>query len=345
MRLEHTGDAIVLENRHLRATLDAGGRLVGLVEHSCEREAMSAPGNVFELYDDRPTAYDAWELEPYHAETRRECPGALRHEILRDGPLRAEVAFAHRVGEASTLHQTVRLDAHARRLEFHATIEWAERHRLLKVVFAVAVRSAAATYEMQFGVHERPTHVNTAGDLARFEVPGHRFADLSEHGFGVALLTDSTYGYSTRGSEMRLSLLRGPTDPDPQADLGRHELSYAVMPHVGSWQQAAVVAEARRFSEPMHWVEHDGAGDAFAAVDVPDLVLYTIKLAEEGDALILRLYEAHGGRGTARIALGVPVRGARRATLLEDDGADLPLRDGAIEVSYSPFELITIAVR
>jgi alpha-mannosidase len=345
VRLEHAGDAIVLENRHLRATLDAGGRVVGLVERSCEREAMSAPGNVFELYDDRPTAYDAWELEPYHAETRRECPGALRHEVLREGPLRAEVAFEHRVGEASTLHQTVRLDAHARRLEFHTTVDWAERHRLLKVLFGVAIRSAAATYEMQFGVHERPTHVNTAADLARFEVPGHRFVDLSEHGFGVALLTDGTSGYSTRGSEMRLSLLRGPTDPDPQADLGRHEFSYAVMPHVGTWQEAAVVAEARCFGEPMHWVEQDGADGAFAAVDGPDLVLDTIKLAEDGDALILRLYEAHGGRGTARIALGVPFRNARRATLLEDDGPELPLRDGAVAVSYSPFELITVAVR
>jgi alpha-mannosidase len=346
VHVDRRPDAIVLQNRHLRATLDAGGRLLSLVEQSSGRESLSAPGNRFELYDDRPTAYDAWEIEPYHSETRRECAGAHHYAILSDGPLRVDVVFEHRLGDASALFQAVRLETHTRRLEFHTTVEWAERHRLLKVVFPVAVRSSTATYEMQFGVHERPTHVNTAADLARFEVPGHRFADLSEHRFGVALLTDSTYGYSTRGSEMRLSLLRGPTDPDPEADLGRHPFSYAVLPHAGTWQESGVVAEARCFNEPMHWVEHGGVGGGpLAAVDAPDLVLDTIKRAEDGDALIVRLYEAHGGRGTARISFGFPVREARLTTLLEEDGAELPLRDGVIEVAYSPFELITIAVR
>jgi alpha-mannosidase len=344
VRVEERDDAIVLANGQLRATLDTGGRLLGLVELASGREALGAPANVFELYEDRPTDYDAWELEPYYAQTLRQCAGARRYEVLAEGPLRAEAAFEHAIGDGSALRQTVRLDAHARRIELRTTIDWTERHTLLKVAFPLHVRATWATYEMQFGVCERPTHINTAADLARFEVPGHRFVDLSEHGFGVAILTDSTYGYSARGSTVRLSLLRGPTEPDPQADIGRHEIAYAVMPHTGTWQQAGVVGQARCFGEPLQWGSHGGGG-ALAEVDRPDLVLDTVKLAEDDDALILRLYEAHGGRGSAKVRLGFPFHEAWVVTLLEDRLRELPIDGDTIELDYAPFELITVAVR
>jgi alpha-mannosidase len=334
-------DGLVLENGHLRAELDAAGRLLSLVDCATGREALAGPGNVLELSADRPNQWDAWELEPYYADTRRPCAGAHRHEVLASGPLRAEIAFEHRIGEASTLRQVVRLDAGARRLEFRTTIEWAERHALLQVAFPLLVRATTATYEMQFGVASRPTHVNTAADLAQFEVPGHRFADLSEHGFGVALLTDSTYGYSARGSELRLSLLRGPTTPDPEADLGRHELAYAVLPHAGGWQSGGVVAEARRFNEPVRWAAGSAAG---AAAEADGLVLDTIKRAEDSEALVLRLYEPHGARGTARVRLAFPFASARRANLLEDPGEPLAVRDAVIEIPYRPFEVVTVLV-
>ncbi len=335
-------DGLVLENGHLRAELDAAGRLVSLVDRLSGREALAAPGNVFELSADRPSQWDAWELEPFYADTRRPCPGAHRYEVLAGGPLRAEIAFEHRIGEASTLRQVVRLDAGARRLEFRTTIEWAERHALLQVAFPLLVRATTATYEMQFGVASRPTHVNTAADLAQFEVPGHRFADLSEHGFGVALLTDSTHGFSARGSELRLSLLRGPTEPDPEADLGGHELAYAVFPHAGGWQAGGVVAEARRFNEPLLWAPAGGPPGAAAEAD--GLVLDTIKRAEDSDALVLRLYEPHGARGTARVRLTFPFATARRATLLEDPGEPLTITDQTIEIPYRPFEIVTVLV-
>ena len=335
-------DGLVLENGHLRAELDATGRLLSVVDRLSGREALAAPGNVLELSADRPSQWDAWELEPFYADTRRPCAGAHRHEVLAAGPLRAEIAFEHRIGEGSTLRQVVRLDAGARRLEFRTTIEWAERHALLQVAFPLLVRATTATYEMQFGVASRPTHVNTAADLAQFEVPGHRFADLSEHGFGVALLTDSTYGFSARGSELRLSLLRGPTEPDPEADLGRHELAYAVFPHAGGWQAGGVVAEARRFNEPLLWARAGGPPGAAAEAD--GLVLDTIKRAEDSDALVLRLYEPYGARGTARLHLSFPFATARRATLLEDPGEPLTLADQTIEIPYRPFEIVTVLV-
>ena len=333
-------DGLTLANGHLAAAFDEQGRLTSLIHDG--REVLTGPANVFELSDDRPVAYDAWEIEPYTDDTRRALPGAHAHRVLGEGPERVELAFEHRIGERSTLHQTVRLDAGSRRLELRARIDWYERHALLQAAFPLAVRSPRATYEMQFGVAERPTHANTQADAAQFEVPAHRFGDLSEHGFGVALLTPDTHGMSCHGSTLRISLLRAPTDPDPEADQGEHEIRYAILPHRGSWQEAGVVAQARTFAEPLL---HGAGTGSFASVDDPALVLDTIKRAEDSDSLILRLYEAHGGRGTARVRVDVAFSRACRTDLLEDEGEELPVLDGAIEVAYRPWELITLAVR
>jgi len=176
-------------------------------------------------------------------------------------------------------------------------------------------------------------------------VPGHRFADLSEHGFGAALLTDSKYGYSCFGNELRISLLRSPKSPDPEADMGQHEFAYAILPHAGGWREAGVLAEAVRFNAPLRWTDRLPREGSFASVDDPNLVLDTIKRAEDSDALVLRLYEAHGGRGTARLRLGVPFSAARLANALEDDGELLELDDGAIVLPYRPHAIITVKVR
>jgi alpha-mannosidase len=237
----------------------------------------------------------------------------------------------------------VRLDAEARRLEFHTVVDWAEDRRLLKVAFPLAVHADEATYEVAFGAVRRPTHASTRADLARYEVPGHRWADLSEHGFGVALLTDSTYGYSADGSTLRLSLLRAPRNPDPDADRGRHELAYAVFPHAGGWQDGGVVAEAAAFNVPLRW----GAGlpvGSWGEVH-GGLVLDALKLAEDCDDVVLRLYEPHGGRGTARVRLAPPVARAWRANLLEEPGERLPVADGWLEVAYRPWEIVTVVAR
>src|SRR5207248_3344760 len=204
----------------------------------------------------------------------------------------------------------------------------------------LAVRAPSATYEMQFGYAERPTHFSTAADAAKYEVPGHRWADLSEHGFGAAVLTDSKYGYSCHGDELRVSLLRAPKSPDPEADLGRHEFAYALFPHAGGWREAGVVEEALRFNVPLR--RSSAPTESFASADDPNLVLDTIKRAEDSDAFVLRLYEAHGARGTARLRLAAPFSAARRANALEDDGDPLEVDAGAIVIPYRPHELITV---
>jgi len=210
------------------------------------------------------------------------------------------------------------------------------------VCFPVAVRATSATYEAPFGYAERPTHFSNSFDRARYEVPGHRFADLSEHGFGAALLTDSKYGYSCYGNELRISLLRSPKSPDPEADLGRHTFAYALYPHTGGWREAGVLAEAIRFNAPLRWTR--GVGRSFASVDDPNLVLDTVKRGERDDGIVLRLYEAHGGRGTARVHLwSTPMR-ARLANALEDPLDDVLVEGNAIVLPYLPHQVLTVLV-
>ncbi len=337
-------DGLVLENQHLRVQLAQDGAVISVLECASGRETLAAPGNRLELYDDRPVDFDAWDIDPFHLETRSDCPPAESWSVVTDGRLRAAIAFERSIGARSRMRQVVRLDAGARRLEFHTTIDWHEEHKLLKVCFPLAVHATEATYEMQFGTTERPTHYSTSYDRARYEVPGHRFADLSEHGFGAALLTDCKYGYSCYGNELRISLLRASKNPDAEADMGGHEFAYALFPHVGGWREAGVVAEAARFNVPLRWGSNAPGTRSFAAVDDPNLILDTIKRAEDSAALVLRFYEAHGARGTARIVLDVPFRSARLCNALEDDGEQLEVDGDTIVVPYRPHAILTVKV-
>lgn len=346
VELVSTADEFVLENQYLRATLTPQGHLLSLIEKSTHRESLSAPGNQLLLYRDEPNAWDAWDVDPQHMETESPCAPAESFTVSAS-PLRAEITFHRPIGQHSRMTQTVRLDAHSRRLEFHCDCDWHESHRLLKVAFPVNVRAMNATYEMQFGVTERPTHFNTRYDLARYEVPGHRFSDLSEPGFGVALLSESKYGYSTFGSTLRLSLLRAPRHPDPTADLGHHHFAYAIMPHPGDWRTAGVVAQAHCFNSTLipTKISDQFPPVSFAHIDDSNLVLDTIKKAEDDDSLILRLYECHGARGVARLRLGFPASAACFCDVLERETAPAPIHDTAIDVPYSPFKILTLKVR
>ena len=340
-----SADGFVLSNGHLDARLGRDGSLVSLTLRSSGREALAAPGNRFELYEDRPLNWDAWDIDPFHLETGEACPGAVTARPGHQSPLRAELVFEHEIGSASRLVQTVRLDAGSPRLEFHTVVEWHERHRLLKVAFPLLVRAERASYETPFGHAERPTHFSGAADLARYEIPAHRWADLSEHGFGVALLNDGKYGHSAYGNTLRLTLLRAPTHPDPEADQGTHRFAYALLPHAGGWREGGVTTEARRFGSPLVWIPGDAPPvRSLAAVEGGDLVLDTIKLAEDSDALVLRLYEAAGARGIAAVRLDVPFAGAWFANLLEDRGEPARVEDGVIVVPYRPYEIVTLIV-
>jgi alpha-mannosidase len=215
------------------------------------------------------------------------------------------------------------------------------------------VHSHEATYETLYGVHRRPTHRNTSWDAARYEVCGHRFADLSEPDYGVALLNDAKYGYSAHGNVLTLSLLRSPLYPDPGADEGTHAFTYSLFPHPGDWTEGNVVGEAFALNSPLIGVPAAGGGsqegiDHFLALYGLPLTLGSLKRAEDGEGLILRLYEPHGNRGRATLRFPRPVLQVERANLLEEveSGPVTVLSDDGmtVQLDLRPFEVVTLRV-
>ena len=210
--------------------------------------AAGAEANVLQLHHDLPVDADAWDVDEGTFDRATELTGGIESlNVVEHGPVRAAARLVRRFGH-SRLTQEIRLLAGSRRVDFVTEVDWGERHKFLKVAFPVAVRSQFASFEVQFGYVQRPTHANTSWDAARFEVAAQRWADLSEPGFGVALLNDCKHGYDVRGNVLRLSLLRGPTWPDPTADAGRHHFSYASSRTAASGRRAL-----RPTREPCRW--------------------------------------------------------------------------------------------
>jgi alpha-mannosidase len=337
-----------LDNGRLGAVLAADGTLLSLTHHATGREALSGPGNRIVLFDDIPTLFEAWDIDPFALETAREAEPAGGGAIVSQGPLRGEVRFERRLGKRSRLVQTVRLDAASDHLVFDTFIDWKDRQTLVKAVFPISARARHATYETMFGAVERPTHANTDADLAQYEVPGHRWADLSEHGFGVALLSDARYGFSTFGDQLALSLVRGTRSPDPGADLGEHRFAYALYPHAGDWRGACVVAEAARFNRPLLWATGDVAEilrKPLAGAAPAQVVVDTIKPAEDGDGWVVRLYESTGGSTRAHLTFGAPVTEAWLSNTLEDRIAPLTVEAGGVSLDLRGYQVATVRVR
>ncbi|HEX2593479.1 MAG TPA: glycoside hydrolase family 38 C-terminal domain-containing protein, partial [Rhizomicrobium sp.] len=298
------GDTITLRNAALTATLARDGNLISLIHNATQREALAGPANRILLFDDQPLDYDAWDIDPFALETARDATPAHSCTIVTRDPLRAELRFERKLGRDSTLTQIIRLDAGANNLVFDSTIDWHERKTLVKAMFPLDIRAGHATYETMFGAAERPTHANTDGDLAKYEVPGQRWADLSEPGFGLSLLSDVKHGYSCLGNKLALSLIRGPMMPDPNADIGTHRFRYALYPHAGDWRSANTVTHAAAFTRPLLWAK--GTSDAILArplvtASAPNVIVDTIKQAEDGAGWIVRLYESTGARTNATL--------------------------------------------
>ena len=332
-----------IDNGLLRVTWNDHGLLTSIWDKEAGREVLSAgaAGNLLQLHEDNPRNWDAWDVDADYRNRHVDLVSLDEARVEMDGPLRGTVRFKRRFGD-SVLEQRMVLDAGSRVLRFETDVDWQETHKFLKVAFPVAVRSFRATYEIQFGHVERSTHANTSWDQARFEVCAHRWADLGEPGYGVALLNDCKYGYDIVGSVMRLSLLRSPTHPDPAADKGKHRFTYALMPHPGDFRQAGVIAAAEDLNAPLRVQRGRSDRRSLIEVDTPQVVVETIKRAEDSDAVVVRLYEAWGGRCRARLRTTLPASGAHLCDLLERERSQVPVRDGVIELDVEPFKILTL---
>jgi len=345
-----------LENALLRVAFDENGEITSIFDKTRNRETLAsgARANRLMAYEDKPMEWDAWDIDRYFEEQFWPlADGKASISVVETGPLRAAIRI-ERTYQNSRIVQVVSLADGARQLEFDTFIDWQERAQVIKALFPFDLNTSEIRAEIAFGHVKRPTHRNTTWDRARFEASMHRWVDLSETDFGVALLNDSKYAYDCHEQAVRLTLVRGSTFPSPDADRGEHRIRYALFVHEGVADLAEVHRAAERFNNPVAVIGStapavEPAADlptfSFAAVDRPNVTIETVKKAETSDALVLRVFEHANIRARVRIAFGLPVRAVRRVNLMEEGEPEvLTITDNAVTLDLRPFEIATLMV-
>ncbi len=331
-------------------TLGDDGSLLRLFDRINAREVLREGdrANVLQVFEDKPCQEDAWDIEIQYQDKVWEFEPDGQPEVTECGSVRLTVNRKMKYGN-STLQQKMALYAHSPRIDFITKVDWQERKTMLKTAFPVDIHSTKAAYEIAFGAIERPTHWNTDWDKAAFEVSGHKWADLSEAGYGVSILNDCKYGWDIKENVMRLTLLRSPMYPDAHADLGVHEFTYSLLPHTGDWRCGTVRAggELNLPLIPIVADKHEGTlgkTHAFITIDAPNVIVDTVKCAEESGETIVRVYEAHGGRCSATLVFDRAIESVVETNLLEEDLNAVEFDGSGINFYIKPFEIKTYKV-
>lgn len=358
-------DVFSLENSKLQLRIE-GGVITSLFDKKAKRETIpkGEKANQLVIFDDKPLYWQAWDVEVFHLNSRKELQASSRSVITEDSPFRVAVATTTQISEKSWIKTTIALSAVSERessyVEVDADVEWHETMKFLKVEFPTTIKNTEASYETQFGIARRPTHYNTTWDMAKFEVCCHKWADLSENGYGVSILNDSKYGFATVGNLLRLSLLRAPKAPDAHADMGRHKIRWAILPHSGALSEVTV-RSAFNFNNPLSFHRHpapDNIKSLLSAFKLtPDsstsLIVDTIKRGEDdedasngdmppkkGRHVVLRVYDSLGGTSRGTISLGpVKVNKVWKCNLLEDELEEMRLGKEGLEIELRAFEV------
>ncbi|NOY10351.1 MAG: alpha-mannosidase [Spirochaetes bacterium] len=345
-RNDYTVSGRHLENSKLKITFMEDGTIGSIFDKEFSREII-VPGeraNRFILYRDMPPEYDAWDIDSFYTESQMIESVLVTSGKNEEGLLCSSI-IQERIISKSTITQEILIYKDSRVIEFKTTIDWHEDHKMLKVSFPVDIYSQAVDYDIQFGNIKRPNYRNTSWDKARLEVFAHKWADLSDGGYGVALINNAKYGYNVNKNIMELTLLRSPTDPDPSADREVHNFSYALMPHSGDFRKGRVVPEGYFFNIDPVVIKANGRNIPgsfmfakesydFFSVDSDNVVIETIKKAEKLDALVIRVYETFGISSKVMIKTLIPVKNVKEIDLMENEINRLSFEK---EGSYSEF--------
>jgi len=342
-----TVTASLLENRFFRMTLDEQGRITSLIHKETGRETLKAPSNVLELFEDPAKArLSAWDI---HAEYANKC-----ETLTADSVKVLKVTDTYGVVQVtwhfhnSAVTQNITIYSDIPRIDFKTHADWYENMRLLKAAFYPKVRSSRASYEIQFGAIERPTHRNTEYDAIRFEASGHKWADLSQSDFGISILNDCKYGYDILNDRMRITLLRAPLEPDYNADRGEHDFTYSLYPHAGGWAQAGTVQAAFELNVPADVCEEPAScgtlPPSLVTVDHASVVLDTFKKAEDGNGYILRLYESCGNGGQVTVTLAKELQALFTCNMMEQDDMPADFNGKSFTFETTPYCIHTFRV-
>lgn len=342
----------ILDTRFYRIEFNESGQISRIFDKEYKREVLSKGGlgNELCVFEDKPHQFEAWNTEIYAYQKYKSITKLVQAELTEEGPIKTVVSLEYSFGR-STIRQNITVYQNSREICFDTWCDWHEKQALLKTAFDVDIRATQAVYDIQFGNLKRPTHSNTSWDYAQFEVCAHKWADLSEGNYGVTLMNDCKYGYDIKGSKMRLTLIKTSSYPDPDADLGDHVFSYALLPHGFSWKEANSDKRAYEFNMPLHIraVKQNLSGSLLAAfsfvcTDQEHVVIETVKKTEDGEGWIIRAYECMQYRGPVSFYFGRTLRSGSECSLMEEEIAPAWIEGNCLTSEMTPYEIKTFKV-
>jgi len=319
--------------------------MVSLFDKSAQRELLpdGKVGNRLVAYEDMSMAYDAWDIDIYYKKKPYVVEQLVSAKLIESGPIRQTIEIV-REFEKSKITQHLHLYEQNPRIDFETWVDWKEEHTLLKVEFPVDVNTLSATFDIQFGNVTRPVHQNTSWDVARFEVCGQKWIDMSDGGYGLSIMTDSKYGYDVDYQKMGISLLRSPIDPYADADKELHHFTYAIYPHSGTWQEAKTVSLAYDLNVPFV-VENVKSGmvcsEAWLSCDQENIMIDTVKKAEDSEAIIVRMFENHNKSTTAALNFAKSPKAIYLCDMMEQEIEQLT----GCTVDFRPYEVQTLKIK
>lgn len=337
-----------LSNKYFDIKFDKDYNIVSLFDKINMREVIKkgSKANVLQAFEDKPHNFDAWDINIYYQEKMWEINSVEEVKVIEEGPVRTGISIKRSFLD-SKITQNIYIYNDLPRIDFVSTIDWMEKQILLKAAFPVDIHADKATYDIQYGNVERPTHWNTSWDYARFEVCAHKWADISEDGYGVSLLNDCKYGYDIKDSVIRLTLLKSAVDPNVDADRELHEFTYSLYPHAEDWRKAGTVDMAYSLNCPMYAKfeqKHQGSmPEEFSLVkcDKENVIIEILKKAEDRDCFILRMYECYNRRTKATLSFFKELSEVYECSLVEEIIDKVPFEGKSFEFEIKPYEIKT----
>jgi alpha-mannosidase len=331
-----------LENDLLIASFNNRGEMVSVVDKQSGIDMLAGAGNRFCLYKDIPARFDAWDIDSMTEQLLMSTDEPVQLEIALSTPELAKLKLTRKLHDSS-LTQLISLRKTKRRIDFATTIDWRERHKLLKVAFPVNIHASEALHEIQFGHIRRPNHRSRPFDADRFEVCNHKWTALVEENRGVAILNDCKYGINVLRNSINLTLLKSALAPDPVADRGIQNFTYALYYWTGSFADSSIVQEGYELNCPLVILPGDAGEASLFNLDATNIILETVKLAEDGsNDVILRFYEAKCNLTHCTLSTSLSINKVSQTDMLEHYQTELSLRDGKIELDFRPFEIKTL---
>lgn len=337
-----------IENEFLKVIFDDSFEIISVTDKKCNRELVSEGGkfNALKTFIDVNDTYDAWELHKDYSALKYDVSDVQKVEYFNDG-IRAGVIVEKKF-RSSTITQTISLTSYSNGIDVQTVADWQDKNILLKAEFDADIMSDKATYNVQFANVERSTLNNTSYDIAQFEVPFHKFFDLSEGDYGVAVINDCKYGGFIKENKMSLTLIKSASFPYVGADIGKHEFNYSIIPHIGNFAQGKVLQKAYELNVPLVAVgalgKNNQKQNSFISVDKDNIVIETVKLSENGKGYVIRLYDGHNVKTNATITLDKKARKIIECDMLENELSVIAENANEFKLSVKNYQIKTIKV-